>query len=146
MFRHKRRLLVRTVALLAVLILGLLAGGVVLAQASQDFDLGCRSELTAGGTWTDYPGAGVQLHSSVGQWNAGRTQVPGGGIIVESGYILPVGQGLAATTAAADGISPADAQVDSEVYLPALWAEKVVRFVRPCNWPWASASAALIAK
>ena len=144
MSRNKRRLLVRTGVLLVVLVLGLLAGGVVLAQASQDFDLGCRSELTAGGASFDYPG--VRLQSSVGQWNAGRTQVQGSGIIIQSGYILPVGQASVAAASTVDGVAPADAQIGADVYLPSLLIQKAIRLVRPCNWPWASGSAALLAK
>lgn len=147
MRKRKRKLLVRTSVLLAVLLVGYLAGGVVLAQASADFDLGCRAELTAGGRSTEYPGVGVRLHSSLGQWSAGRTQIQGSGIIVESGYILPVGQGLAAG-AAASSAPVGDAATDDEalafdaVFLPAIYAVRAVRFVRPCNWPWAVTNAA----
>jgi hypothetical protein len=148
MFKQRRRLLTRAGGvMLAVLAIVVAAGGVVLAQASQDFDLGCRSELTAGGTSTDYAAAGVRLHSSVGLWNAGRTQVQGSGILIHSGYILPTGQGAASAAAVSSGgVSPAEAQANAEVYVPLLWAEKVLRFVRPCNWPWASVSAVQVAE
>ncbi len=140
--RSKRRLLVGSGVMLAVLLAAFLASGIALAQSSQEFDLGCRAELTAGGEWTDYSSAGVRLHSSVGQWNAGRTVVQGSGIVVLSGYILPVGQGFAAADAAAAGDAglTEDAVVTlDDVYLPAIYATNFIRYVRPCNWPWASA-------
>ena len=142
MSRKLRGVLAKTGVLLAVLMIAFLASGVVLAQSSSDYDLGCRAELTAGGSAFSYPGVGVTLHSSVGQWNAGRTTIQGSGIILESGYILPVGQGQSASASASEGIAPAETQIDGDVFLPALYSLKVIRYVRPCNWPWASTAQA----
>ena len=80
-----RSLLVKTGVLLAALMIAFTASGVVLAQSSPDFDLGCRAELTAGGTVTDYPGVGVRLHSSVGQWNAGIRELKESGAVAQRG-------------------------------------------------------------
>lgn len=146
MKRTKRRVVVWTAVLLATLFAGFLASGVALAQSTQEFDLGCRAELTAGGSWTQYPTVGVALHSSVGQWNAGRTTVQGSGIILQSGYMLDAsGQTFVATSDAAPAATEGNPTLEDSaivldgVYLPAIYAVKFIRFVRPCNWTWASA-------
>lgn len=145
MKRTKRRLVVWTAILLATLFAGFLASGVALAQSTQEFDLGCRAVLTAGGSWTQYSNVNVALHSSLGQWNAGRTAVPGGAVI-HSGYMLKAsGQTFVATADAAPATTEGAATLEESavvldgVYLPAIYAVKFIRFVRPCNWTWASA-------
>lgn len=146
MNKRKRSVLVRTGVLLAALVATLVGGTVALAQSSEDFDLGCRAELTAGGKLTDYPTVGVRMLSSVGQWNSGRTQVQGSGIVVASGYILSVGQGAAASVqspaATVQDDPTTNAIIADALYLPTVFAQEAVRYVRPCNWPWAAASAA----
>jgi hypothetical protein len=137
-----RGLLVKSGVLLAVLFAAFLATGVVLAQSSQDFDLGCRGDMTAGGKWTDYSNPQVQLSSSFGLWNAGTTTVQGSGIVVESGFILGGGQVSSSAQSAnsAGGLTeePAEnaAVLAEAIRLPAIFALKAVRYVRPCNWPW----------
>ena len=147
MKRTKRRLLVWSAVLLATLFAGFLASGVALAQSTQEFDLGCRAELTAGGSWTQYPTVGVALHSSVGQWNAGRTRVQGSGIVdperLHAGRrgSRPMSRPrtLRRPPRKATATLEESAVVLDGVYLPAIYAVNFIRFVRPCNWTWASA-------
>ena len=92
MSHRMRSVLLRSGFVLAVVSIAFIASGVILAQSSENYDLGCRSVMTAGGYAADYQGVGVILHSSVGQPIAGRTTMQGSGILMEYGYVLPVAQ------------------------------------------------------
>ncbi len=136
MSHRMRSLLLRSGIVLAVVLVAFVASGVILAQASEDFDLGCRSVMTAGGYAAEYAGVGVILHSSVGQPTAGRANIQFSNILLESGYILPVAQTDRSINTSASAETDAAAISSNPLYLPAIYSVQIIRYVRPCNWSW----------
>lgn len=135
-----RSVLIRIGILLVVVMVAFLASGVILAQSSADYDLGCRAELTAGGYAASYPGVGVDLHSSVGLWNSGTTIVQGSGIVIRSGYLLTSGAAALASSEAGETVEANEITQEPTYFLPAVYSAQLIRYVRPCNWPWANAA------
>lgn len=118
--RHHRLSLLLFVALL----LAFTTTGTVLAQATANFDLGCRAMLTSGGG-TIVHGATASI-GALGQATVG--EIVGTGFGLRSGYVLPI-PGKTTVAAAA---APQQLDQNNAIYLP--FVSKVVRLVRACQY------------
>jgi hypothetical protein len=121
----RRTLSRRTLIVLTAIILTMVTTGTVLAQATANFDLGCRAVLSSGG--------GTMVHGAttsigvLGQWAPGTITASSTG--VSGGYLQPV---PAQSTAAALVSTPsADTQTE-ELFLPLV--RSFTRLVRGCTY------------
>lgn len=123
MSQTNHRLPRRSLVLFIVLALLLVTTGTVLAQATLNYDLACRSALTSGGG-TIVHGATAST-GALGQFGAGTSQSATYG--VHGGYIQAIPK-TTVTTASA----PALADQGNSVFIP--WLSRAGRIIRACQY------------
>ncbi len=110
-----------------LLVLGLMLAstGIVLAQATANFDLGCRAVLSSGGG--EIVHGATASTGALGQWAPGVTV--GSAVGVRGGYIQPI---PAQSAAVALDAAPAAGTQTNQLFIPLL--RNITRLVRGCTY------------
>ena len=126
MMTRRTMILIKSFLLLTLLVASVSISSQAWAQATANFDLGCRAVLGAGGGTIIHGATGST--GALGQYAAGTTV--GSQVGVRGGYIQPIP--APRVTVQAIAIAPSTNEQTNSLFMPLL--SQVVRIVRTCQY------------